>query len=105
VGGGRHFLCSWISEAMNQPNARVVGEVQYRNGDGPVAVIPLGPVEIEKTDQDATVSWQDGDTRNSAAMPLDEFERYEREGAVQSWTAAPGISAPAARSVPPRQPV
>jgi len=67
---------------MNHSNARIVGTVVYRQGDGPSAVIPPGPIDVEKTELDVTLSWADGDTRHSAAMPLDDFERYAREGAI-----------------------
>jgi hypothetical protein len=69
---------------MNHPNAQVVGRVEYRKGDGPKALVPPGPVEIEKTEHDVTLAWDEGDTRNSAAIPLDEFQRYEREGAIST---------------------
>ena len=56
--------------------ARVIGPVQYREGDGCKLPIRPGPVEIEATDSDVTIAWSDGDTRGSAAMPIAEFRRY-----------------------------
>jgi hypothetical protein len=66
-----------------QAQAQIVGEVEYREGDGATQPIPPGPVEVAVTQQDATLSWEDGDTRHAAAMPLTDFERYEREGKIQ----------------------
>jgi uncharacterized protein YbaA (DUF1428 family) len=61
---------------------RIVGKVEYREGDGPKIMIRPGPVELTFTATDVTLSWSDGDTRGSAAMPLNEFTRYRNEGAI-----------------------
>jgi hypothetical protein len=66
---------------MNR-HARIVGEVEYRQGDGPRATIPEGPIEIEHSAQDVTIAWTEGESRGSAAMPLTEFNRYVAEGAI-----------------------
>lgn len=60
----------------------IVGKVEYREGDGPNIVIRPGPVELVPTATDVTLSWTDGETRGSAAMPLTEFTRYRNEGAI-----------------------
>lgn len=60
----------------------IVGKVEYREGDGPRIVIRPGPVELALTATDVTLSWTDGETRGSAAMPLTEFTRYRNEGAI-----------------------
>jgi len=62
--------------------ARIVGEVEYREGDGPQMLIPQGPVEVELTINDATLSWTDGDTHGSTAIPLSDFRRYCADGAI-----------------------
>ena len=62
--------------------ATIVGEVVYREGDGPQMLIPPGPVEVQLTINDATLSWTDGDTHGSTAIPLSEFRRYCSEGAI-----------------------
>ena len=56
--------------------ARIVGKVTYREGDGPTIVIRPGPCEITETEQDVTISWTEGDTRGSTAIPLTDFKRY-----------------------------
>jgi hypothetical protein len=56
--------------------AHIVGKVEYREGDGPSIVIREGPVDVEETELDATLSWTDGETRGSAAMPLSDFRRF-----------------------------
>ena len=56
--------------------ARIVGKVTYREGDGPMIAIRPGPCEITESEQDVTISWTDGDTRGSTAIPLTDFKRY-----------------------------
>ncbi|MFM2403299.1 MAG: hypothetical protein RL223_1179 [Pseudomonadota bacterium] len=60
---------------MNQPNADVIGLVRYRMGDGPLRTVPRGPVEVAVTAQDATLSWLAGETPQSAAVPMVEYQR------------------------------
>ncbi len=62
--------------------AQIVGAVEYREGDGPSITIRPGPIEVELTINDATLSWTDEDTHGSAAMPLTEFRRYRSDGAI-----------------------
>ena len=66
--------------------ARITGEVVYREGDGPNITIPSGPCEFEETAQDVTLSWVDGDTRGSTAIPLADFKRYVATRAIQLLT-------------------
>lgn len=63
--------------------ANVVGKVEYRLGDGANAPIRRGPIEIETTQTDATLSWNDGETHANAAMPLTDFKRYVATGAIR----------------------
>jgi len=63
--------------------ARITGKVEYREGDGPMIAIPVGPCEVQESDQDVTLSWVDGDTHGSAAIPLSEFRRYVARKAIQ----------------------
>ena len=55
--------------------ALITGEVQYREGDGANITIRPGPCTVEVTAMDATISWDDGDSRGAAAMPLTDFRR------------------------------
>ena len=63
--------------------AQVTGKVEYRQGDGPTATIRPGPVEVNTTPTDATLSWTDGDTHGSAAIPIQDFRRYVSKGEIQ----------------------
>lgn len=64
-------------------NARITGKVEYREGDGTSLVIRPGPVEVNTTPTDATLSWADGETRGSAAMPIDDFDTYVAKGLIE----------------------
>ena len=61
----------------------VVGEVEYRQGDGANVRIRRGPIDVQTTEADATLSWSDGDSHANAAMPLADFNRYLAEGAIR----------------------
>jgi hypothetical protein len=61
---------------------RIVGPVTYREGDGPEMPIRAGPCEITVTNLDVTITWVDGDTRGSTALPLAEYTRYVTSGAI-----------------------
>lgn len=63
--------------------ARINGKVEYREGDGANITIPIGPCEVEETALDATISWTDGATHGSAAMPLTDYRRYLASNALQ----------------------
>ena len=54
----------------------VVGKVEYREGEGVNVSIPLGPCEVELTALDATISWTDGDSHGSAAIPVSDYKRH-----------------------------
>ncbi len=69
-------------------HAEVVGEVTFRQGDGPHIVIPLGPCEVQLMANDATIAWDDGDAKGVAAMPLMDFKRFVRDGAIEMGKAA-----------------
>lgn len=62
--------------------ATVQGLVQYRIGEGPVCKIPRGPIEVEVTGQDVTLSWETEETRQVAALPRQDFARYLAEKAI-----------------------
>jgi len=63
--------------------ARIVGKVEYRGGDGPAVEIREGPVEVSLSSTDATLSWIEEEVHGSAAMPVGDFHRFVREGAIK----------------------
>lgn len=63
-------------------HARIIGQVEYREGDGPTMPIPLGPCEVEEGIDDVTLAWSDGETHGSTAMPLSDFRRYVDDGKI-----------------------
>lgn len=62
--------------------ARILGNVEYREGDGPAVEIREGPVEVAMTEIDVTLSWVDGESHGSAAIPIGDFRRYIQEGRI-----------------------
>lgn len=68
-------------------HAEIVGEVFYREGDGAQIAIRPGPIEVEFTERDATLSWEEGDARGLTAMPLTDYKRYVAEGAIRTQEA------------------
>ena len=67
---------------MTQQTGFIVGKVEFRPGGGALMRIPKGPVEIETTKLEATLSWVEGETHGAAAMPLADFKRYVTQGAI-----------------------
>lgn len=63
--------------------AHITGKVEYREGDGANITIRLGPCEVEETALDATISWTDGDSHGSAAMPIHDYRRYIASQAIR----------------------
>ena len=63
--------------------ARITGKVEYREGDGPNITIRPGPCEVNETALDVTISWTDGDSRGSTAMPLSDYRSYVASQAIQ----------------------
>lgn len=64
-------------------NAHITGLVAYREGDGANITIRMGPCQVEETAMDATISWVDGDSHGSAAMPIADYRRYVLSKAIQ----------------------
>lgn len=62
---------------------RITGKVEYREGDGANITIRLGPCEVEETPLDVTISWTDGESRGSAAMPVADYRRLIASKAIQ----------------------
>ena len=65
-------------------HATIRGEVSFRAGDGVLMPIPDGPVDIDVAEDSVTLAWGDdkGNT-GSAAITVDEYERYVREGKIR----------------------
>ena len=63
--------------------AQIKGKVEYREGDGTNITIRRGPVDVQTTPTDAALSWTDGETRGSAAMPLADFRAYVAKGVIE----------------------
>jgi hypothetical protein len=64
-------------------NAQVTGDVEYRAGDGPLILIPQGPIEVELAPDSAVLSWGDAGNIQTAAIPLAEYQRYLDEGVIE----------------------
>ncbi len=64
-------------------NAKVTGNVEYRAGDGPLILIPQGPIEIELAPDSAVLSWGDAGSMQTTAIPIAEYQRYLNEGVIQ----------------------
>jgi hypothetical protein len=62
--------------------ARIVGEVESRQGDGANVAIRKGPCGVQLSALDATIDWQDGDARGSAVLPRASFDTHLRDGAI-----------------------
>jgi hypothetical protein len=73
--------------AMTQ-SAHITGTVEYRQGDGANITIRPGPCDIDVTALDATISWTDGDSHGSTAIPIDDFRRHLASKAIQLDAAA-----------------
>ena len=71
-------------------SARITGKVEYREGDGANITIRLGPCEVEETAADATISWTDGDSHGSTAIPIANYRRYVASGVIQIGRANTG---------------
>jgi hypothetical protein len=71
----------------SQP-AHIVGSVEVRQGDGTMQTIRPGPVEVQTTDTDATLSWTEEDTHGAVAMPLTDFKRHLAKGTIRMEVAA-----------------
>lgn len=63
-------------------HAQIKGKVTYREGDGVHMTIRPGPVEVQATASDVTLSWTDGETHGSAAMPIGDFRAFVADGSI-----------------------
>lgn len=63
--------------------ARIVGTVEYREGDGTALEIRRGAVEIEIAGTDAVLSWSEGTYHGQASMPVEDLTSYIGAGCVE----------------------
>jgi hypothetical protein len=57
-------------------HATVRGTVVYRMGDGPACRVPRGPIEVELSPCDVTLSWHQDDRPQYAAVPRADFSHW-----------------------------
>ena len=65
---------------MAKKNGQAKDGMTYREGDGVMMPIPPGPVEIEITAADVTLTWIDGETHGAAAIPLSDYHQRVLDG-------------------------
>ena len=70
-------------------NARIVGKVEYREGDGANIPIRRGPCQVDVTALDVTISWSEGDWHGLAAIPIADYRRYVSRKAIQIMDTQP----------------
>jgi hypothetical protein len=99
IANPRHIATSSIGVAMSK-QARITGIVEYREGEGANIVIRKGRCEVEESALDVTISWKDGDSRGSTAMPLADFRRYLANQAIQVDEAQPSSAQDAKQESP-----
>lgn len=64
--------------------ATIRGEVCFRAGDGVMMPIPQGPVEVDVTDESATLGWTASNgAAGSTAITRDEYDRYVKDGNIR----------------------
>lgn len=86
----QHGAASAATTTATARPALITGEVQYREGDGANISIRPGPCTVAETAMDATISWDDGDTRGAAAIPLADFRRLLARKAIRFVEPEPG---------------
>ncbi len=62
--------------------AQIIGKVEYREGDGPNIAIRPGPVEVQTSTLDAVLTWVEGETHGSTAMPIGDFRDFVARGKI-----------------------
>ena len=69
-----------FSEPAMTQKATINDHVTYRPGDGPLVVIPMGPVEVDLTTESATLSWvEENGAAGLTAIPLTLFNEYVQQ--------------------------
>jgi 2-methylisocitrate lyase-like PEP mutase family enzyme len=70
------------TETQSTVEAIIVGQVEFRLGEGPLIEIRQGRVQITFSPGDAVFAWSEGNWREEAAMPFANFCRYVSAGAI-----------------------
>ena len=75
--------------------ARIVGKVEFRQGEGILFAIPLGAADVEVTALDATFSWIEDNFHGLAGLTLENFCYYVSKGAINldECVLQPGVIA------------
>ena len=67
---------------MARKRGQIRGKLTYREGDGMDMLIPEGPCEMEITALDVTLTWVDGETHGSTAIPLSDYHQHVMDGSL-----------------------
>ena len=68
--------------------ARIVGLVQHRVGDGALEAIPVGQtVQVDTAIASMVVSWESEGQPVTVTLAKDEFELYASQGAIELQAA------------------
>lgn len=67
---------------MTHLQGRIVGEVNYREGDGMLLRIPPGPCEIELDDIDVTITWVEDGVHGATAIPRGDYDEHVASGVL-----------------------
>lgn len=60
--------------------ATINDHVTFRPGDGPLVVIPQGPVEVDLSPDSATLSWiEENGAAGLTAIPRTQFNEYVQQ--------------------------
>jgi len=68
--------------STTQIDGRIVGNVEFRAGDGPQLKIPEGDCQILMADDSVVLTWTENGQSLTAAIPKIEFDRYIQDKAV-----------------------
>ncbi|NPC58455.1 isocitrate lyase/PEP mutase family protein [Caenimonas soli] len=80
IGKELDSLFTYSTRTPSAVNATVAGRVEFRLGEGPLVIIPAGPVEIILSAADVVFGWTEGSSRQEAAIPFVNFCRYVATG-------------------------
>jgi hypothetical protein len=69
-----------LSEPLMPQYATINDHVTFRPGDGPLVVIPQGPVAVDLSPDSATLSWvEENGAAGLTAIPLMQFNEYVQQ--------------------------